>query len=388
MKQGDVFKLPDGVHTVERGLRLRVRGAGKYRSWEVVVQVAGRIYRKSLGTASTVSLTQARERAAIVRGKIAAGESLDEKESAKPSHRFKDVFVEAIEARREVAQWTSEKHAEQWRNTLMRYAVPVIGSMDVADVTREEILKILRPIWKTKTETASRLRERLEICFDYFLRRGWRQAENPARWRAGIEFDLPQPKKVSRVQHFEAPTFAELVHAVPHLLMSRGGRMIVFGMLTACRTREFVLARWAEIDFRQKVFTVPPERRKDKRPYPHRVPLSRQAVLLLRSIDRTSDFIFPGLRSATMSLESPRIMLSRAIGRKVTMHGCRSTFSDWCAENAKDEVLREKSLSHTTGGEVVSAYQRSDLLERRRVLMQEWADALFREVKKTGPKKA
>lgn len=381
MKQTDVFKLPDGIHTVERGLRLRVRGAGKYRSWEVLVQVAGRKFRKALGTASTVSLAQARERAAIVRGKIAAGEPLDEKDGAQPSHRFKDVFVEAIDARREVAQWTSEKHADQWRATLTRYAVPVIGSLDVADVTREDILRVLRPIWKTKTETASRLRERLEICFDYFLRRGWRQAENPARWRAGLEFDLPRPKKVSRVRHFEAPTFTELMHAVPRLLQSRGGRMIVFGMLTACRAREFVLARWSEIDFRQKVFTVPPERRKDKRPYPHRVPLSRQAALLLRSIDRTSDYVFPGLRAATMSLESPRIMLSRVIGRKVTMHGCRSTFSDWCAETGKDETLREKSLSHATGDEVANAYQRSDLLERRRVLMQEWADALFREVK-------
>lgn len=389
MKQTDVFKMPDGVFTVERGLRLRVRSQGRYRSWEFLMRLGGKTFRKSLGSASTVTLAQARERAAILRGKVVAGEPLEQKEDApQPKHRFKDVFPEAVAARREVAQWTSEKHAAQWMTTLTRYAVPVIGSMDVADVTRDDILKILTPIWKKKNDTATKVRERLEICFDYFLRRGWRQAENPARWRAGLEFDLAQPKKVASVRHHEAPTFSELMHAMPRLLLSRGGCMIAFGILTACRCEEFIKAKWSEIDLRQKVFMVPPERRKDKRPYPHRVPLSKQAVTILASLDRTSEYVFPGLRAATMSIDSPRIMLSRVIGRKVTMHGCRSTFSDWCAENGKDETLREKSLSHTTGNEVANAYQRSDLLERRRVLMQEWADALFREVKKNGPKKS
>lgn len=389
MKQTDVFKMPDGVFTVERGLRLRVRSQGRYRSWEFLMRLGGKTFRKSLGSASTVTLAQARERAAILRGKVVAGEPLEQKDDVQPpKHRFKDVFPEAVAARREVAQWTSEKHAAQWMTTLTRYAVPVIGSMDVADVTRDDILKILTPIWKKKNDTATKVRERLEICFDFFLRRGWRQAENPARWRAGLEFDLAQPKKVASVRHHEAPTFSELMHAMPRLLLSRGGCMIAFGILTACRCEEFIKAKWSEIDLRQKVFMVPPERRKDKRPFPHRVPLSKQAVTILASLDRTSEYVFPGLRAATMSIDSPRIMLSRVIGRKVTMHGCRSTFSDWCAENGKDETLREKSLSHTTGNEVANAYQRSDLLERRRVLMQEWADALFREVKKDGPKKA
>ena len=386
MKQAEIFTLPDGTYTVERGLRLRVRDGGKYRSWQLFVQVDGKIVRRTLGSASEVSLSKAREKAAIMRGKILAGEDLD-KPKASAKHTFKSVFPEAVAARREVAQWTSEKNAAQWISTLTRYAVPVIGSMDVADVTRDDILKILVPIWKKKNDTATKVRERLEICFDFFLRRGWRQAENPARWRAGLEFDLAQPKKVASVRHHEAPTFSELMHAMPRLLLSRGGCMIAFGILTACRCEEFIKAKWSEIDLRQKVFMVPPERRKDKRPYPHRVPLSKQAVTILAALDRTSEYVFPGLRAATMSIDSPRIMLSRVIGRKVTMHGCRSTFSDWCAENGKDETLREKSLSHTTGNEVANAYQRSDLLERRRVLMQEWADALFREVNKDGPKK-
>lgn len=382
MKQADVFKLPDGVHTVERGLRLRVRDGGRYRYWQFVVQVSGKAFRKSLGSAMILSLAQAREKAAILRGKIAAGESIDEDGSDDDKHRFKDVFAEAIEARREVAQWTNAKHTAQWSTTLTRYALPVIGEMDVADVTREDILKILRPIWKTKTATATKVRERLEICFDFFLRRGWRQAENPARWRAGLEFDLPRAKKVRTHKHFEAPTFKELVDAVPKLMTTRSGKLVVFGILTACRCEEFVKAEWSEIDLKKKVFSVPPERRKDKKPYPHRVPLSTQAVELLKSLERKSDVVFPGVRARFMNMETPRMTICRALGRKVTMHGCRSTFADWCAEHGKDETLREKSLSHATGNEVANAYQRSDLLERRRGLMQEWSDALFAKQKK------
>ena len=134
--------------------------------------------------------------------------------------------------------------------------------------------------------------------------------------------------------------------------------------------------KWSEISFRQKVWLIPPARRKDGKPYPHRVPLSKQALWVLHSIERKGEFVFYGTRSKTLTIWTPRMMLVRAIGRSVTMHGCRSTFRDWCAENGVDREVAEKCLMHTTGNEVEQAYQRSDLLDQRRVVMQQWADVI------------
>ena len=159
-------------------------------------------------------------------------------------------------------------------------------------------------------------------------------------------------------------------------------KAILFGILTASRTIEFVPARWGEINWAAKVWSVPPERRKDKKKEPHRVPLSNQAIELLQSIRGSrimnpNGFIFLSSYGWHISLGTPRIFLQRALLRSVTMHGCRSTFRDWAAENGKNDVVAEKCLMHATGSTVVRAYQRSDLLKLRRVLMQEWADELF-----------
>lgn len=258
------------------------------------------------------------------------------------------------------------------------YALPVLGRLDVAEIGRDAVLAVLRPIWQTKTETASRLRSRIECILDYCIRRGYRTKENPARWRGGLEFDLPSQGKIQTVKHHEAVTVTEVKALIPRLMTSKSGKAILFGILTASRVQEFTAAEWSEIDFKKKVWSVPPERRKDGKPYPHRVPLASQTLELLKSIPKNEDgCLFEGMHSKHISFETPRIMLRKMLGRPVTMHGCHSTFRDWCAETLQNPILAEKSLMHATGNKVSQTYQRSDLLEQRRPLMQAWADALF-----------
>lgn len=289
---------------------------------------------------------------------------------------FEDVWQDAVDARERVASWKGDRQSLQWRQSLRDYAVPVLGKLDVSGITRHDILRVLQPIWLTKTDTATKLRSRLEILFDYFIREGLREKENPARWKGGLEFDLPSPYKNRPQKHHEAPSVADLCKAAPRLLETGTGRCALFGILTACRLNEFLKARWSEIDFASKTFSVPPERRKDGKQVPHRVPLSLQAIALLKLLSKKGDFVFSGKAAATFCLDAPRKALRDAILKPVTMHGCRSTFRDWCAEESVDRVVAEKCLMHATGNEVEQAYQRSDLLEQRRKVMQAWSDVI------------
>ena len=200
--------------------------------------------------------------------------------------------------------------------------------------------------------------------------------ENPARWKAGLSLLLPPTSKIEDIKHHEAMTMEEARKVAKHFIKSENitDKAILFGMLTASRANEFQLAEWSEIDFETRTWSH--MRRKDKKSFPHRVPLSDQAVELLKSIKPSGKYVFTNDLGNYLDLDSFRRRLQKMVNRKVTMHGCRSTFSMWCAENGADEVLREKSLMHKTENEVAQAYQRSDLLEQRRPLMQAWADAL------------
>ena len=373
MRQIDINRLPDGVHSAGRNLFLIVKGDS--RSWMLRMKLEGRQIKRGLGSASTVSLSEARAKVERLRADIRSGRE-ERKESRRDKALFRDIYMEVIEAKERVKKWRNEKHSHQWRQTIEDYALPILGGMEVAKITRKDVLRVLVPIWEVKAETATRLRARLEAIFGWAIRNGMRTSENPARWKENLEYDLPSRSKVQTVEHHEAPTLEELQALVPRLLKSVSGRAILFGVLTASRVSEFVPARWSEIDLKSAVWSVPPERRKDSRPYPHRVPLSRQAVEILESMDRTTDYLFPGLSDNHIHKETPRRMLIKMLHRPVTMHGCRSTFRDWCAETGQDGVLAEKSLMHSVGGEVYQAYQRSDLLEQRRPLMQAWSDAV------------
>ena len=414
MRQQDVFLLPDGRHGCGRGLQLVVKNNGKSRSWILRLCHGGRRYEFGLGAAKTLSLKAAQVKADQYRGLVASGydprpaaspapapadlpaeaplpaeepvrrseSTAAEKEKAPEQlvHRFEDVADEAIRVCAEVRQWRNAKHEMQWTSTLKTYVFPKLGKKDVAEITRDDVLSVLKPIWKEKTETAKRVRGRMEIVFDYAARRGWRKTENPAKWSGYLEFDLPNPEKITVKSHHEAPTIPELQAAAIELYRtgSRSTLCTLFGILTATRCQEFCGARWEEINFENRIWSIPPERRKDGKPYPHRVPLSPWAVKVLRKVPRsTNGWIFEGTRQPHIHYGTPRVIIRHYIKRNVTMHGCRSSFSDWCAETGKDVTLTEKSLMHSTGNAVREAYQRSDLLEQRRPLMDEYANVIM-----------
>lgn len=340
----------------------------------------------SIGDVNMIPLNVAKNKAVEYRTMIENGidplEARKENQTKdeKKDYLFKEFLPMAIDKIAETKQWKNPKSRSQWENTFKTYVIPVIGNHLLTDITRDDIISVLEPIWKEKSETANRLRGRIESVFNLAIVMGLYKNPNPAIWRGNLSFFLAPTSKVKRVTHHDALKFSELrklfLERFDAPITTVSTQAILFGALTATRVNEFVEMTWNEIDFRTKVWLIPPERRKDGKNYPHRVPLSEQAMAILRKRDRSKMYVFPGESGVGhISKETPRIFIKRYCGHG-TMHGCRSTFSDWCAENGKDPILREKSLMHTTGNEVTLAYQRSDLLEQRRVLMQAWADAL------------
>lgn len=352
----------------------------------------GRSYERSLGCAEDITLRTAK--LALARLLMDFEEPSEEKKNDHPDGLcFREAFNLAMKDIAAVKQWKNEKSEHTWRQTITDFALPIIGDLDVAGITRDDVLAVLKPIWFEKTETASRLRARIEAVLSWSIRRGYRKESNPAIWKGNLEFDLPMRMKIQPVEHFPAMTGDEIKKVVTYCLAhpSPVSAAVLFGIATASRLSEFRLAKRKEID--GDVWLVPPERRKDKRNYPHRVPLSTLAQEALKMADDAlqkkkkgdnsekpkkangDDFLFVS-RYGVIHVDSPRLKIVDIVGRKVTMHGCRSTFRDWCAENNINQVLAEKSLMHTTGNEVEQAYQRSDLLEQRKVVMQQWSDFL------------
>lgn len=395
MKNSDLINLPDGIHLIESGLYIRVRGNS--RSYVAKLMVEGKRKEISLGSANRIDLRVAKVKFEALKFRQVTGELTEEslleekarKKQASQAHKkqepkealFKEFAESTIHKIASAKRWTNTKSLSQWENTMATYVYPIIGDKLVKDLTREDIVAILAPIWETKTDTASKLRGRLEKIFSYAIFEGKYKGLNPAIWRGNLELILPPPSKVSNTKHHEAMSMLEAsVVAKGYFESADIGKLaVLFGMLTAARVQEFIYAKWEEVDFENKVWLCPPERRKDRKKYPHRVPLSSQVISILDRIDRVSDYIFTAPRKGygPLSLDSCRVQLQRTVKRKVTMHGCRSTFRDWCADNLIDPILAEKSLMHATGNEVEQAYQRSDLLELRREVMQKWANALL-----------
>lgn len=385
----NISSLPPGTHRAERCLYLRKRD-GHAPTWIFRYTISGKQKDVVIGTSDAVSIAQAKETAVRFRTMIADGvDPLAAKQERREKMRnaganvdhpftFADLVAEALPVIIRSKAWRNQKHAAQWKSTLEQYAMPSLGSLFVDEVTRDDILSVLEPIWKTKPETASRLRGRLEAVFAYAIAIGKRAGGNPATWRGNLEMFLPPITKMKKEKHHDALTLdqARLLFDGWRPPTSITACAILFGALTASRVGEFVPAKWDEIDLRRKVWLCPPERRKDGKSYPHRVPLCRQLVAMLKMLPRNSPYVFAGHGGSHISKETPRVVIQKKIGHG-TMHGFRSTFRDWCAENGKDPIVAEKSLMHATGNAVVQAYQRSDLLDARIELMQEWADAVY-----------
>ena len=372
------------------GLYLLVRSRHA-KFWLFRYTRAGRMREMGLGPASgrtAVKLAAARTRArglhaAVREGRDPLAERDADAAKAKADaakaqagtitfSQVADMFLAAHER-----SWRNSKHRQQWHNTLRGYALPVIGDLPVDSVDTGAVEKIIEPLWREKTETASRLRGRIESILDYAKARGWREGENPARWRGHIDNLLPQRSKVQRVAHHAAIPWREIGAFMQRLRehSSMSARCLEFLILTACRSGEIRGARWDEIDLDHAVWTIPAERIKGGRE--HRVPLSAPALAVLRKMAQlgTEGFVFPGLKAASALSD---VALAKAVdvagGNGATVHGFRSTFRDWCAEATNcPRELAEAALAHVLKDKTEAAYQRGDQLEKRRRLMADWA---------------
>jgi integrase len=274
------------------------------------------------------------------------------------------------------ASWSNPKHAAQWESTLRTYAYPVFGNLPVAAVNTGLVVKVLDPIWSSKSETANRLRGRIEAVLDFAAVRGHRVGENPARWKGHLKEALPTPSRVRRVKHHAALPYEEIGAFVADLRHRGGGAAsaLEFAILTAARTGEVIGARWSEIDVKTGVWTIPAARMKARAE--HRVPLNDQAleVLLQEAKRRVNDVVFSGQKAGRPLSNMAFLMMLRRMEREdLTVHGFRSTFRDWAAETTTvAPEVAEAALAHTVANKVEAAYRRSDLFEKRRALMQEW----------------
>jgi integrase len=363
-----------GRHADGNGLYLSISANGG-RRWVYLYRRDGRLREKGLGSAGTVSLKDARLAAEAVRKQLREGiDPIDSKVKPVTAKTFSEC-AEAFIASNEKA-WKNAKHRDQWKNTLKAYAEPHIGKLPIDRISVDDVLKVVEPIWTTKTETASRVRGRIEAVLDWAAAREYRDSDNPARWRGHLDKVLPPTRKVAKVRHHPALPYKDIPAFMADLRQrdSISARALEFTILTAARTGEVVGAKWDEIDDDNKVWTVPADRMKAG--VEHQVPLSDRALAILKDIPRDGDFIFVGMKPTEgLSNMSMLAMLKRMDRTDLTTHGFRSTFRDWAAETTEfPNELVEMALAHTIRNKAEAAYRRGNLLERRRVLMDGWSD--------------
>jgi integrase len=341
-----------------------------------------------MGPVSVRKLAEARSIALGYRSQILAGQDpLDERDAvriANASVRAKQVTFEqaasdCIEAK--APEWKNLKHGSQWVNTLSTYVYPKLGKVPINQLTTEAVYEVLKPIWLQKTETATRVRQRIEVVWDWAKARGYCSGENPARLKGGLGQLLPKAQKVKRVEHHTALPFSEIHTFMTALRTQRGvGPLALeFMILTATRTGEVVRAKWDEVDLASKVWTIPAARMKAGKE--HRVPLSTRAVeiLIVMLSGRLNDYVFASHTKSSNSHISTGAFL--AIMKRMpayvqyTPHGFRSTFRDWAGETTSfaNETL-ELALAHVIGNQTEASYRRQDQLAKRQKLMQTWCD--------------
>lgn len=371
-----------GRYADRDGLYLQVTKKGS-RSWIYRYQINGKRREMGLGALKEVSLKDARELAGDARKLQRRGidpKAQRDRQQATQGDPGAWTFDKCATAyiKAHAPGWKNEKHEDQWRNTLETYVKPVFGHLPVDQVDTSLVMQVLQPIWNTKTETASRLRGRIERIISWAIVQGYRSGPNPALWRGHLSMLLPQRAKVQKVTHHAALPYSEIGEFMPIIRGQKGlsARAIEFTIMTAARTGEVIGAEWIEVDLVSRIWTIPGERTKSGRD--HRVPLSDQAVALLEALEerRWSDFIFPSRQHGKHLSNMAMLTLLKRLGRNdITVHGFRSTFRDWAAECTNyPRELAESALAHILSDKTEAAYQRGDLLEKRRIMMQEWAD--------------
>lgn len=376
-------KNTPGMYGDGGGLWLQVSSSGA-KSWIFRFMLHGKAREMGLGSCNAATLAEARLSAAECRKHLLAGHDPIERRAAERTAQrlesakaisFEDCASAYIEANK--SGWRNPKHIEQWRNTLRDYAHPIFGKESVSDVDTTLVLKALEPIWHTKPETASRLRGRIESVLDHATVRQYRKGDNPARWKGHLELLLPTRSKVAKVEHHAAMPYSQLPAFMTELAKQKAisARALEFTILTAARTGEVIAAHWSEFDLDSGTWIVPAARMKAQRE--HRVPLSPSAICVLTQMEqaRQSDYVFPGARARQpLSNMAMLKVLERMDVSDFTVHGFRSSFRDWAAEQThhSNEAI-EMALAHTVRNKVEAAYRRGDLLPKRAILMNDWA---------------
>jgi integrase len=376
-----------GFHADGGGLYLRIEDGRRLWVFRFTWQ-AKRVWHV-IGPERDIALADAREQARLCRLMVRDGINPTEaRRTSKEAQRAEAGQTFEATARRYItaheARWRSSKHAADWLNSLTMYAFPVIGAKPVASIAIADVLASLEPIWRDKPETAARVRGRIEAILGYATAMHWRDGPNPAAWQGNLKHLLPPKADIAPVKHFSALPYDKLPATMTALAGANGfGALALrFLILTASRSNETRAAKWDEIDLDARIWTIPASRTKSARA--HRVPLSDAAIAVLAAMKplqrAPAGLIFPG---AKVSRPLSDVALSKALaavaGPGFTVHGCRSSFRDWCAEQTSyPREVAEIALSHINSDRTEAAYQRGDLLDKRRRLMQDWSDYLSR----------
>lgn len=380
-----------GLYGDGGGLTLQITPGGA-KSWLFRYMMAGKPYGMGLGPTHTVSLAEARQKALLARKLMIDGinplaaKKQDQVAAALANAKmmtFNQCAKAYILAHK--ASWKNAKHADQWTNTIDTYASPVFGHLPVAEIDTALVVKCLAPIWEGKTETASRLRGRIESVLGWATTSGYRIGENPARWKGHLDNLLATISKSSRTKHHPSLPWQHIGAFVSALRTREGvsARAVEFAILTACRSGEVRGAQWSEFDVERKVWTIPAERMKARRQ--HEVPLSDSALALLNAIPENGDFVFAGIKAQQLSDMSLTAVIRRmnsaekptwtdANGERITVHGFRSSFRMWAAETTNyPREVAEHALAHQLPDAVERAYQRGSQFAKRAALMNDWS---------------
>lgn len=388
----ELERLPVGIHCYERGVYLRVTAKG--RSWVLKYTINGRRRELGLGPAAqTISAVLAK--ANLAKAQIAQGvdplelkaqeraaRAVEEKKRRMPT--FGELAPEALDHVLSMRRFQGAKTESAWRHSLKELGER-FGSQRIDAIKRDDCAAVLREVWTDQPRKGRDWHSRMLAVFDYAVLKGWIE-KNPATWKNGLDAVLPSRSVVLRGQeekHHAAVSPEELRAIVQALWKenSSAALCVVFGALTVGRASEYRCAVWDEVNLDDATFSVPPKRRKDKKPTPFIVPLTRQALALIHRLDTSGSLLFPSsVPGASMYPKTLVACLRRHTDEEITSHGMRSTFADWCAKNEKNFLVSEKCLMHSVGNQVFRAYQRDDLLEQRRKLLQEWADYLLPNV--------
>ncbi len=386
LKPLQVKSLPPGRHTDGGGLQLLVKKS-RARSWVYRFMLDGKSHDIGLGAASgpdAVSLADARDKAIDLRRLVQSGiDPLQERAridaeseaETQAAHIARITFKASAEAylAAHSDSWKNAKHRAQWPSTLKNYVYPILGDLPVSDISTEHVMAVIEPIWKTKPETASRVRGRIETILDAAKARGYREGENPARWRGHIALMLPARTRLSRGHHRALP-YADIPAFIAKLQTrdATAALALEFTILTAARTGEAIGATWEEIDLDKAIWTIPAERMKAGKE--HRIPLPSRALEILEASKASrNSYLFNGPKGNKLS-NMAMAMILRRMGAEATVHGFRSGFRDWAAESTgfAHEVC-EMALAHAIVNQSEAAYRRGDLFDKRRKLMDAWA---------------